>query len=152
MTNNDKNMVSPSQNLPCWGLDICIKLTVRSQNWLCHIVEVRENWEGSQVFYWDTREENQKYKWLVLAMTGLPRWLSGKRPACHCRDMGLISELRRSCEGSRDWPPTPIFLARKSHGLEKPGRCCSPCGHRGVRQDWVTKQVETFRRWNTLDP
>ena len=29
-------------------------------------------------------------------MIGFPWWLSGKEPACQCRDMGLIPELRRS--------------------------------------------------------
>ena len=78
------------------GLDICIKLTVREPELTLPYSGSPEKTGRSRVFYWDTREENQKYKWLVLAMTGLPRWLSGKEPACHCRDMGLISELRRS--------------------------------------------------------
>ena len=78
------------------GLDIRIKLTLREPQLTLPYSGSPEKTGRSHVFYWDTSEENQKYKWIVLAMIGFPWWLSGEEPACQCRDMGLIPELRRS--------------------------------------------------------
>ena len=64
-------------------------------------------------------------------MTRLPRWLSGKEPACQCRRcrrcvfdpwVGKISWRRK-------WQPTPVFLSGKSHG-QRSLAGYSPWGHK----------------------
>ena len=53
---------------------------------------------------------------------GLPRWLSGKEPACQCR-------RHRRCgfdpwvgkiPWRRNWQPVPVFLPGKFHGQRSP--------------------------------
>ena len=59
---------------------------------------------------------------------GLPRWHSGKEPACNARDAGLIPGSGRS-PGSRKWQPVPVFLPGKFHG-QRSLVGYSPWGHR----------------------
>ena len=51
-------------------------------------------------------------------LQGLPRWLSGKEPACRFRR--LKRHGLNSCIGKirwrRKWQPTPVFLPRESYG------------------------------------
>ena len=49
---------------------------------------------------------------------GLPRWLSGKESACHCRRLrrqGFNPWVRKIPWRSK-WHPTPVFLPGESHG------------------------------------
>ena len=55
---------------------------------------------------------------------GLPRWLSGKVSACHCRRCRVGKIPRR-----KKWQPTPIFLHEKSHGKRNLADC-SQQGHK----------------------
>ena len=57
----------------------------------------------------------------------LPRWLSGKEPACECRRPGFDPWVRK-IPWSRKWRPTPVFLLGESHGPSLVGY--SLCGHK----------------------
>ena len=46
---------------------------------------------------------------------GLPRWFSGKEPACQCTRHGLNPWVRK-IPWRRKWQSIPVFLPRKSHG------------------------------------
>ena len=46
---------------------------------------------------------------------GLPRWLSGKEPACQCR-RGRFDPWVRKSPWRRKWQPTPVFLPGESDG------------------------------------
>ena len=52
---------------------------------------------------------------IVEFLFGLPRWLSGKESACHCR-RDRRNPLVRKIPWRRKWQPTPVFLSGKSHG------------------------------------
>ena len=45
----------------------------------------------------------------------LPRWLSGKEPACRCRRR-IFSPWVGKIPWRRKWQPTPVFLPGESHG------------------------------------
>ena len=64
---------------------------------------------------------------------GLPRWLSGKESACHCRNH-MFDPFTGKIPWRRKWQPTPVFLRGKSHGQRGLKRY-SPWGHRRVRHD-----------------
>ena len=60
---------------------------------------------------------------VVNKLTGIPKWLSGKEPACQCR-------RHRRCgfhpwvgkiPWRRAWQPAPVFLPGESHGEESGG-------------------------------
>ena len=54
---------------------------------------------------------------LMYNMTLMPRWLSGKEPACQCRrcrTCGFNTWVEKM-PWRRKWQPTPIFLLRESH-------------------------------------
>ena len=68
----------------------------------------------------------------------LPRWLSGKQPACQCRRCGFDPWVRK-IPWRREWQPTPVFLSGKSHG-QRSLAGCSPWGFKRVGHDWATKQ------------
>ena len=59
---------------------------------------------------------NQNLKGLV-QFTGLPRWLSGKEPACQRRRHKRRRFLPRvgKIPWRRKWQPTPVLLSGKSH-------------------------------------
>ena len=42
--------------------------------------------------------------------TGVPRWLSGKEPACQCRRGGFDPCIRKS-PWKKKWQLTPVFFA-----------------------------------------
>ena len=74
-------------------------------------------------------------------MLGLPRWLSGKEPACHCRRckrhgldpwVGKISWRRK-------WQPTSVFLSRKFYGQR------SLAGY----SSWSCKELDMTERMHT---
>ena len=46
---------------------------------------------------------------------GLPRWLSGKESARHCRRHGFNPRVRK-IPWRRKWQPTPVFLPGEFHG------------------------------------
>ena len=48
-------------------------------------------------------------------MGGLPRWLSGKEPACQSRRHGFNPWFGK-IPWRRKWQPTPVFLPGKYHG------------------------------------
>ena len=48
-------------------------------------------------------------------LVSLPRWLSGKEPACQCRRWSLDPWIRKIL-WTRKWKPTLIVLPGKSHG------------------------------------
>ena len=62
---------------------------------------------------------------------GLPRWLSGKEPACQCRSSRRrgFNPWVRKIPWSRQ--PTPVFLPGKSHG-QRSLVDYSPWGHKKV--------------------
>ena len=67
----------------------------------------------------------------VVAERGLPRWCSGKEPACRCR-----RHKRRGFDPwvgkipwRRAWLPTPVFLPGESHG-QRSLAGYSPWGHK----------------------
>ena len=67
----------------------------------------------------------------VSRVQGLPRGFSGKDPACQCRRCKRcrFDPWVGKIPWRRAWPPTAVFLPRKSHGqgsLED----CSPWGRR----------------------
>ena len=70
------------------------------------------------------------------AMIRLPRWLSGKESACHCRRCKFNPFV-----GKIPWiwkcQPTPVFLPGKSYGQRSPG-ACSP---------WVAKSWTRLCSW-----
>ena len=51
----------------------------------------------------------------VHSFTGLPWRLSGKESTCQCRTH-RFDPWGRKIPCRREWPPTPAFLPRKSHG------------------------------------
>ena len=70
------------------------------------------------------------------AMIRLPRWLSGKESACHCRRCKFNPFVRKipwrwKCQ------PTPVFLPWKSYGQRSLGGC-SP---------WVAKSWTRLFSW-----
>ena len=60
--------------------------------------------------------------------TWLPRWLSGKELAWHCRRRGFDPWVRK-IPWRRKWQPTPVFLPGKSHG-QRSLAGYSPWGHK----------------------
>jgi len=50
-----------------------------------------------------------------MQLLGLPRWVSGKESACHCRRHEFDPWLRK-IPWRREWQPTPVTLPGKSHG------------------------------------
>ena len=52
---------------------------------------------------------------LLIKLTGLPRWLSGKESACQCRRRGFEPWVRKT-PWRRKWQPTAVFLPGESHG------------------------------------
>ena len=62
----------------------------------------------------------------------LPRWLSGKEPACQCRRCGFNPWVGK-IPWKRKWQPTPVFLPGEFHG-QRNLMGYSPCGRR-VRHD-----------------
>ena len=51
----------------------------------------------------------------VIALQGLPWWLSGKESACHYRRLGFNPWIRK-IPWRRRWQPTPVFLPEKCRG------------------------------------
>ena len=68
----------------------------------------------------------------------LPDGSDGKEPACNEGDMGSIPGLERF-PWRREWQPTPVFLAGKSHGQR------SLVGY----SPWGRKESDTTERLNT---
>ena len=62
---------------------------------------------------------------------GLPRWLSGKESACHCRKCGRhgFNPWVRKISWGKKWQPTPVFLLGKFRGQRSLGGC-APWGCR----------------------
>ena len=62
---------------------------------------------------------------------GLPRWLSGKEPACQCRSRRRcrFDPWVRKIPWRRKWQPAPVFLPGESHG-RRSLEGYSPRGHR----------------------
>ena len=75
--------------------------------------------------------------------TGLPRWLSGKEPACQ----GMRPRRHRfdpwakKIPWRREWQPTPVFLPGQPHGQRNLARY-SPQSRKRVRHAFVTKQQQ----------
>ena len=69
---------------------------------------------------------------------GIPRWLSGKEPACQCRSykrLGLDSWVRKK-PWRRKWQPIPVFLPGESPRTEEPGGLQS-MGSQTAGHDWA---------------
>ena len=82
-----------------------------------------------------------RFNMITIKLTGFPRWLGGKEPACQCR---RHRNLR--CDPSagkilwrRKWQPIPVFFPRCSHG-QRGLVSYGPWGHR-VGHDWVTEHA-----------
>ena len=70
---------------------------------------------------------------------GLPRWLSGKEPACQCRRCrrcGFDPWIRK-IPWRRKWQPTPAFLLGESHGQRNLAGS-SPWGCESDTTEWLT--------------
>ena len=52
---------------------------------------------------------------IVCSHSRLPRWLSGKEPACQCRGHKFNPWVRKT-PWRRKWQPTPVFLPGESLG------------------------------------
>ena len=72
----------------------------------------------------------------------LPRWHSGKEPACQCRRYKRqdFNPWLRKIPWSRKWQPTPVFLPGKFHGQSRLA-VYIPWGHKRVIHDRVTEQA-----------
>ena len=69
------------------------------------------------------------FKLIYVLLWGLPRWFSGKEPACQRRH--------------RKWQPTPVFLPGKSHGLRSL-KHYSPRAHKESNMtEWLNKNNST---------
>ena len=69
---------------------------------------------------------------------GIPRWLSGKEPACQCRSykrLRLDSWVWKK-PWRRKWQPTPVFLPGESLRTEEPGGLQS-MGSQTTGHDWA---------------
>ena len=69
----------------------------------------------------------------------IPRWLSGKEPACQCRRHGFDPWVGK-IPWRKKWLPTPVFLPRKSQG-QRSLAGYRPWGHKRVRHDLVTEHT-----------
>ena len=67
---------------------------------------------------------------------GLSWWLSGKESACQCERHGFDPWVRRISQ-RRKWPPTPVFLPKKSHGQ----RSLVGCSSWGCKELDMTEQL-----------
>lgn len=80
----------------------------------------------------------------------LPRWCSGKKSTCLCRNARDTSleesgSLGQNDPWSRKWKPTPLFLPEKFHGQSS---LAGWLWHKRVRHDWA-KNTATFTEVNT---
>ena len=82
-------------------------------------------------------------------MLGLPRWLSGKEPACECKRRGFDPWVGK-IPWRRKWQLTPVFLPGKSHG-QRSLAGYSPRGRKRVGHASVTKQQEE-EIWRSANP
>ena len=59
---------------------------------------------------------------LVIGLVGLPKWHSGKEPACQCRrhKRCRFDPWIRKIHWRREWPPNPVFLPGESHDRGTP--------------------------------
>ena len=80
---------------------------------------------------------------------GLPRWLSGKEPACQCRRLRNLEfdPWVGKIPWRREWQPTPIFLPGESHG-RRSQTGYSPWGRR-VTHNWATEHACPQQSKNT---
>ena len=78
---------------------------------------------------------------------GLLRWFSGKESTCQCRRCGFnpwVVKIPRK----RKWPPTPVFLPRKSH-RQRSLVGYSPWGLKELDMtDWAHVRKAVFRGGN----
>ena len=72
--------------------------------------------------------------------TGVPRWLSGKEPACQCRRGDFDPHIRKS-PWKRKWQLTPVFFAWEAPWTQVLGRLQS-MGSQRVGHDLVIKQQQ----------
>ena len=73
-------------------------------------------------------------------MVGLPRWLSGKEPACQCRRRRFYPWIGK-IPWRRKWQPAPVFLPGKSRGQRSLAGYSSR-GRKIVEHDLATKQQQ----------
>ena len=87
-------------------------------------------------------------KWLSSSSIHLPRWLSGKDPACWCRRREFNPRVRK-IPWKRKWQPTPGFLPGESHGQ----RSLAGYSPGGLKSKDSTKHklpssIISFKIWN----
>ena len=72
---------------------------------------------------------------------GLPRWHSGREPACQCSRCrrSRVDPWVRKIPWRKKWQPTPVFLPRKFHG-QRSLAVYSPWGHKELD---MTEQKST---------
>ena len=104
--------------------------------WTWVWVNSREAW--SAAVYGVTKSRTWLSGWIELNWThiiiGLPWSFSGKKSTCQCRRHGFKPWVRK-IPWRRKWQPTPVFLARESHGkISLVGY--SPWGHK-KSQTWL---------------
>ena len=70
---------------------------------------------------------------------GLPRWFSGKEPACQCKRHEFNPWVRK-IPWRREWLPTPVFFPGKCHG-QRSLVGYSPWGH---KESDMTKRLKNY--------
>ena len=86
--------------------------------------------QGLKILFKNSRKfQEAKLECAVwMQLLGLPRWVSGKESACHCRRHEFDPWLRK-IPWRREWQPTPVTLPGKSHG-QRSLAGYSPWGHK----------------------
>ena len=70
---------------------------------------------------------------------GLLRWFSGKESTCQCKRCGFNPWVVKIPQ-KRKWPPTPVFLPRKSH-RQRSLQGYSPKDCKRTREDLVSEHT-----------
>ena len=80
---------------------------------------------------------------LAVFELGLPRWLSGKEPACQCRRCGKhgFNPWVGKILWSKEWQHTLVFLPGESHGW----RNLAGCDPEGRRESDAAEHVQRPR-------
>ena len=89
-------------------------------------------------FYGDLSPHKHKHR--------LPRWWRGKEFACQCRRCGFHPWVGK-IPWSRKWPPAPVFLPGKFHGLRSlAGYNSWVCKELGVTE-WLSMHTHAHKLW-----
>ena len=106
-----------------YGICVCVQY---------NLVEIHQLSFYSQLL---TIQRKDYFKIVLLELTGLFRWLSGKECAFQCRKCGFDTWVRK-IPWRRKWQPTPVSCL-ENLWTKEPGRLQST-GSQRVRHDWAT--------------